>query len=201
MRATNRFARPNHAHHGALRARAALMAWLLALSACAPGADLPPVPPAYSGPYLLGPGDEVRIITFGDTTLTGNFTVDESGHIAMPLLGRVKAAGMTTDALQSEVISELRDRKLFNAPSVVIEVFTRRPVFILGEVQKPGQYPYQPGMTVVSAVAIAGGYTYRAVKQRVEIEREAGSAKATGQAEPGAALQPGDVVTVLERHF
>jgi polysaccharide export outer membrane protein len=99
------------------------------------------------------------------------------------------------------VIAELRDRKLFNAPSVVIEVFTRRPVFVLGEVQKPGQYPYEPGMTVLSAVAIAGGYTYRAVKRRVEIERESGSGKATGQADPGAALQPGDVVTVLERHF
>jgi polysaccharide export outer membrane protein len=206
MRAMNRFARPRFSYpsfagHGVSRARAALMAWVLALSACTPGADLPPVPPAYSGPYLLGPGDEVRMITFGDTTLTGNFTVDESGHVALPLLGRVKAAGLTTDALQSEVIAELRDRKLFNAPSVVIEVFTRRPVFVLGEVQKPGQYPYEPGMTVLSAVAIAGGYTYRAVKRRVEIERESGSGKATGQADPGAALQPGDVVTVLERHF
>ncbi len=99
------------------RARQVLSACVLALAGCAPGSDLPPVPPAYAGPYLLGPGDDVRIITFGDTTLSGNFAVDESGHISMPLLGPVKAGGLTTDALQAEVIEELRNRKLFNAPS------------------------------------------------------------------------------------
>jgi polysaccharide export outer membrane protein len=183
------------------RVRLALFACGVLLAGCAPGADLPPVPPAYAGPYLLGPGDDVRIITFGDTTLSGTFGVDETGDIAMPLLGPVKAAGLTTDALQGVVMGELRRRKLFNAPSVVIEVSTRRPVFVLGEVQKPGQYPYQPGMTVVSAVAIAGGYTYRAVKQRVEVARVTQHGQVKGQADPDAAVQAGDVITVLERHF
>ena len=95
----------------------------------------------------------------------------------------------------------MRDRKLFNAPSVVIEVATRRPVFVLGEVQRPGRYPYEPGMTITSAVAIAGGYTYRAVKQRAEVTRQTGHGSVKGQADPDAAMQAGDVVTVLERHF
>ena len=87
----------------AQRTRLAFFA-VLALAGCAPGADLPQVPPAYTGPYLLGPGDDVRIITFGDTTLSGNFAVDETGFISMPLLGQVKASGLTTDALQGVVI-------------------------------------------------------------------------------------------------
>ena len=185
----------------AQRLRALAAVATLAMASCSPGADLPPVPPAYAGPYLLGPGDELHITTFGDTTLTGTFGVDESGHMSFPLLGTLKAAGLTTDALQAEIVGALREKKLFNAPSVVIEVSTRRPVFVLGEVQKPGQYPYEPRMTVLSAVAIAGGFTYRAVKQRVEVVREVGDTKVTGQAGADAAVQPGDVVTVLERHF
>jgi polysaccharide export outer membrane protein len=150
---------------------------------------------------LLGPGDEVRIITFGDTSLSGNFSVDEGGHISMPLLGLVQASGLTTEALQTEIISELKTKKLYLAPSVVIEVATRRPVFVLGEVQRPGQYPYEPGMTIDSAVAVAGGFTYRAVKARVEVKRQEPGHAMRGQADPDAAVQPGDVITVLERHF
>ncbi len=190
-------ARPSAAQ----RMRLAMFASAITLAGCAPGSDLPPVPPTYSGPYLLGPGDDVRIITFGDTTLSGNFAVDESGFIAMPLLGPIKASGLTTDALQAVLTTELRSRKLFNAPSVVIEVATRRPFYVLGEVQKPGQYPYQPGMTVTSAIAIAGGYTYRAVKQRAEVTRQTDHGSVKGQADPDAAVQAGDVITVLERHF
>jgi len=174
---------------------------VLAVGACSPGGDLPPVPAAYSGPYLLGPGDEIRMITFGDETLTGNFAVDESGHIALPLLGPVKAAGLTTTDLQSLVADALKNRKLFNAPSVVIEVTVRRPVFVLGEVQKPGSFPFEPDMTVRGAVALAGGYTYRAYKGRVEVVRRTEAGRVTGQASPDALLQPGDEVTVLERHF
>ncbi len=186
---------------GSPRLRAFFAVCVIGLAGCSPGADLPPVPPAYAGPYLLGPGDEVRIITFGDATLSGTFAVDESGHISMPLLGPVKAAGLTTDAVQAEVMGELRSRKLFNAPSVVIEVATRRPVFVLGEVQKPGRYAYEPGMTVLSSVAVAGGYSYRAVKERVEISRQTEHGAVKGQADPDAPVQPGDIVTVLERHF
>ncbi len=178
-----------------------LALWILALAACSPGADLPPVPAAYDGPYLLGPGDDIRMITFGDATLTGTFSVDESGRVGLPLLGPVKASGLTTEQLQTDIIDRLKSRKLYNNPSVVIEVAGRRPVFVLGEVQKPGGFPFQPDMTVRGAVALAGGYTYRAFKARVEIVRKTGAGRVTGQAAPDALLQPGDEVTVLERHF
>ncbi len=180
---------------------AALLACALVLAGCAPGSDLPALPPATSGPYLLGPGDSVRLITFGDTTLTGTFGVDESGNIYVPLLGPVKAAGLSTDALQAVVMGDLQTRKLFKSPSVVIEVATRRPVFVLGEVQRPGRFAYEPGMTVQSVVAIAGGFTYRAVKQRVEVARITDHGSVKGQADPDAQVQAGDIITVLERHF
>jgi polysaccharide export outer membrane protein len=173
----------------------------MSLAACAPGADLPPVPPAYTGPYLLGAGDDIRMITFGDATLTGTFSVDESGRVGLPLLGPVNAAGLTTAQLQTDIIDALKRKKLYNNPSVVIEVASRRPVFVLGEVQKPGGFPFEPDMSVRSAIALAGGFTYRAYKNRVEIVRKTSTGKVKGQATPDAPLQPGDEVTALERHF
>ena len=175
----------------------ALLAWL---AGCAPGGDLPHLPPPDQA-YRLGPGDEVRVITYGESSLTGSFRVDDSGRIDLPLLGQVKAAGLTTSQLADHVELALRTRKLLTDPSVTIESALRRPVFVLGEVQHPGRYAYEPGMTVLSAVAIAGGFTYRAVKRRVEIVRQGADGPMDGQAGAGDPVAPGDVINVLERHI
>ncbi len=159
------------------------------------------MPDARSGAYTLGPGDKLRIITYGDENLTGDFTLNGSGDLQIPLLGTVPAEGRTIPQLQNAIVSSLRHRGLLRNPSVSVEVSEYRPIFVLGEVNKPGQYPFQPDMTVVSAIAVAGGYTYRAVKQRVEITRSEGHAVEHGQAPPDDLLRPGDVVTVLERNF
>jgi polysaccharide export outer membrane protein len=180
---------------------AILTACVMALCACTPGADLPDIPPAYAGPYLLGPGDQIHMTTFGEASMTGTFTVDETGHVALPLLGSVPAQGETTTQLQDKIASALRDKKLYTNPSIAIEVAERRPVFVLGEVQKPGAFPYTPSLSVRSAVALAGGFTYRAYKARVEIVRQTAQGKAKGAADQDAPLQPGDEITVLERHF
>lgn len=172
------------------------------LSACsAPGSDLPPVPTADTSAYRLGAGDQVRIITFSDEQLTGEFRVADSGNIALPLLGSVKAAGLTPAQLEGEVANALRQRNLYKDPSVAVEVIAYRPVFILGEVNRPGQYPYQPGMTVVTAVAIAGGYTYRAVQDDASIVRTVDGKAIEGRAERETYVRPGDVITVFERTF
>lgn len=171
------------------------------LGACNPGAGLPPLPRSDSRDYLLGPGDRVRIITFGDQQLTGEFRVNDSGFIAIPLLGNVEAAGLTPRELERRVEAALTQAKLFKNPSVSVEVVAYRPIFVLGEVSKPGQYPYQPGMTAVAAVAIAGGFTYRAVTDVFSVVRTTNGRSVEARAYRQSVLQPGDVLTVYERVF
>ncbi len=171
------------------------------LTACAPGADLAPLPDYQAKGYGLGVGDQVRIITFGEDQLTGEFRVDDQGRIAMPLLGGVTAAGLTPQQLAGSITEDLRKRKLLRDPSVSVEVLAYRPIFVLGEVAKPGQYPYQPGMTVLTTVAIAGGFTYRGVQDYASVIRTTGGTAVEGVAVPSAFVAPGDVIKVFERRF
>jgi polysaccharide biosynthesis/export protein len=178
-----------------------LLASLLQLASCAgPAAGLPPLPKTESD-YHLGPGDQVRIITFGEEQLTGEFRVGASGDITLPLAGPVHAAGLTTRELEQAIAQVLERSKLYKNPSVSVEVTSYRPIFILGEVSRPGQYPYQPGMTVVTAVAIAGGFTYRAVDNVFSIVRESDGKAMEGRADRQTLVEPGDVITVFERRF
>jgi polysaccharide export outer membrane protein len=182
---------------------APLLAALLLLGGCGAlfGPDLPPVPATATGDYLLGRGDQVRIITFGEEQLTGEFRVGASGDIALPLVGAVHAEGLTPKQLEAAVAAALRRANMFRNPSVSVEVIAYRPVFILGEVARAGQYPYQPGMTVVTAAAVAGGYTYRAVQDRATIVRTVNGSAVEGAAGRQTYVEPGDVITVPERHF
>ena len=181
-------------------ARSACLITLL-LAGCAPGRNLPDLPPYQGQGYGLGAGDQIRIITFGEDELTGEFRVDDQGDIAVPLLGNIRAAGLTPTQLGTRVGDMLKQKNLLRNPSVAVEVLAYRPVFVLGEVAKPGQYPYQPGMTVLTTVAIAGGYTYRAFDDYVSMVRTTGKTPVTGKAPPSAQVAPGDVINVLERHF
>ncbi len=173
----------------------------MTLSACAPGANLPPLPQNEGRPYALGPGDQLRVITYGEEQLTGDFIVNDAGDIEVPLLGGVKTKGLTVAQLQDEMTAELKSRKLIRTPSVAVEVSRYRPIFVLGEVSRPGSYPYQPDMTVLTAVALAGGFTYRAVKATQSVTRASSGQATESRATPQSLLQPGDVVDVLERHF
>jgi polysaccharide export outer membrane protein len=180
---------------------------VLSLSGCAwlgwggQGANLPPIPAGGSDVYRLGPGDQVRIITLSEDRLTGEFRVNDSGAVALPLLGTVQAAGMTTADLEHTISAALVQAQLIREPSVSVEVISYRPIFVLGEVNKPGQYPYQPGMTVVTAVAVAGGFTYRAVDDRAAIVRSVDGKAVEGRAERQTYVQPGDVITIYERRW
>ncbi|HET6608760.1 MAG TPA: polysaccharide biosynthesis/export family protein [Rhodopila sp.] len=173
----------------------------LLCAGCAPGRDLPDLPPAAAGPYRLGPGDVVRLITYQEDALTAEFRVSDSGTIALPLIGVMKAAGLSTDALAAEVSDALVKRSLLVAPSVAAEVVTYRPIFVLGEVSKPGQYPYQPGMTMVTAAAVAGGFTYRAIDDYASVVRSGHGSAIEGKATRQTLIAPGDVITVFERRF
>lgn len=173
----------------------------LLVPACAPGGGLAELPSTDPGSYRLGSGDVVRLITVGDDTLTGEFRVSDSGAVALPLLGSVRAAGLTPDELAVEVRDTLVKANLYTAPSVSVEITTYRPIFVLGEVSKPGQYSYQPGMTMVTAAAVAGGFTYRAVKDYASIVRTRDGVAVEGKAARQSFIQPGDVITVYERRF
>jgi polysaccharide export outer membrane protein len=179
-----------------------LVVLLLGLAACAgPGEDLPPILPAAAGPYRLGTGDLVRIIVYGNRELTGSFAVGDDGTVSLPLAGPVPASGHDSNGLAGTIAARLESRGMMRAPSVAVEVERYRPIFLLGEVTKPGQYPYEPGMTVIAAVSVAGGYTYRAIHAYVGVLRQTPGGLVTGRAVPDDPLAPGDVVTVYDRRF
>lgn len=151
-------------------------------------------------PYRLDSGDKLRVTVFGQESLTGNYSVDSTGNLSMPLVGSVQARGTTTTELRTR-LAGLLSREYLRDPDVSVEVETYRPFFILGEVKNPGQYPYVAGMTVQTAAAIAGGFTPRARTDVVEITRLAGNRTTAGYAAAIAAVRPGDTINVAERYF
>ena len=151
--------------------------------------------------YKLAANDRLRITVFGQPTLTGEYVLDGNGVLAFPLIGNVPADGLTTSQLQQAIAHKLEPDYLVN-PNVSAEVVTRRPFYVIGEVHKPGNYPYVTGMTALNAVAMAGGFTYRARKGDFYIKRLDSSGQLVRiVAKPGMMIQPGDTVEVRERLF
>ena len=149
--------------------------------------------------YRLGSGDKLRVIVFGEDDLSGEFDVTGSGKVSLPLIGQVQAAGLTLDEFEAEVTRSLKQGYLTN-PKVSVEVLNYRPFYIIGEVDKPGQYPYTNGMNVLNAVAVAGGFTYRAREDEVFITRDGEKEKAYA-ADQAVRVLPGDIVRIPERYF
>ncbi len=148
--------------------------------------------------YTLGVDDKLRLTVFGEKDLSGEFSVSSTGTISMPLIGEVQAAGKTVSQVQTDITRKLSDGYMKN-PKVSLEVEGYRPFFIVGEILKPGSYNYVNGMLVINAVALAGGYTYRADKDDIRL-RHAGSDVEEKVGEDSA-VQPGDVITIPERFF
>jgi polysaccharide export outer membrane protein len=197
-----------------LRRRAGTLALALALAGCAGGPSGPAAPTPSATPpvaegapsadllsnaYKLGSGDRIRLVVFRHEDLSGEFALDGAGNFAMPLIGEVQAYGLTTRELEQRVAEKLQDGYLVD-PQVGIEVLNYRPFYILGEVRSPGSYPYVNGMTVLNAVALAGGFSYRAQQDDFLLQR--GGSNTAGQEVGGTTpLLPGDIVTVQERFF
>ncbi len=150
--------------------------------------------------YQLGSGDKIRVTVFGEDDLSGNFVVDGKGAIAMPLIGEVLIGGKTLRAAETEIVTKLLDGFL-KQPRVSLEVLNFRPFYILGEVNRPGSYPYVDGMTVLNAVALAGGFTYRANEKEVIITRDTDLNKRETETTTSARVFPGDMIRVKERFF
>ncbi len=180
-----------------------LAALALLVSGCAAhGADSAVIAaPAVAEPYHLGAGDELRINVFGLDAANNSYLIGDSGGISVPLVGPIDAAGKTVAEVEAMIAESLRTRQIVRDPNVSVQITKYRPFYILGEVQRPGQYPYVPGMTVLNAVSIAGGYTFRANNRRAMIVRNAGSGAQTAAARPDTRVLPGDTVNIPESWF
>lgn len=176
-----------------------LVAVAVLLGACASSPALPPAMDMDMATvdYKLGPGDKVNMKVFGDETLSGAYQVDGKGMFSVPLLGNIEASGLSKNELENVLRTKLR--RYLNDPRVAIEIESYRPFYIIGEVQKPGSYNYVNGMTVINAVAIAGGFTYRAKEDAFAIRRAAD--RSTVEGRQMSQVQPGDVIVVRERFF
>lgn len=150
--------------------------------------------------YRLGAGDQVRLSVFGEDDLGGVFSVSGEGKLSLPLIGDVAVVGKTVAEVRDLVADKYRQGYL-KEPRVTIEVLNFRPFYILGEVNKPGEYPYNNGMTVVNAVALASGFTYRADQKWVFIKHPSDSKEEKVKLTSDLTVGPGDTVRIAERYF
>lgn len=149
--------------------------------------------------YRLGSGDKIRVTVFNETDLSGDFDVNDQGSVSLPLIGNVAVAGKTVNEAEATITQKYGANYLVN-PRVTVEVLNYRPFFILGEVKNPGSYPFVAGMTVLNAIALAGGYTPRADKGDITVRHVNSSSSAENIGIDNQIL-PGDVITVKERFF
>src|SRR6266481_8946481 len=171
----------------------ALMILFAPAGCSSPGSDLPTLAPKQAASsYHLGPGDRLETKVLGGDELASQYSVQDDGTIRMLLTGEVPAAGLTPDQLERSIEQKLKAGRYINEPHASVAVLTYRPFYILGEVARPGGYPYASGMRVLSAVAAAQGYTYRANQDYVIITRNGEDGRAAGL----TPIQPDDIIRV-----
>lgn len=152
----------------------------------------------YQHKHRLGPGDLISISVYDEPDLSFQVVVDKTGSIDFPFVGPIETVGKTTETLQAAIDQGLRDGYLV-APEVTVTIVRYRPYFINGEVRKPSAYPYTPGITVIKAITLAGGYTQRAAKDKLLIQRE--GEQNVYRARPDTLVRPGDILTIKESLF
>jgi polysaccharide export outer membrane protein len=150
--------------------------------------------------YQMGAGDRLKIVTYGEEKLTGEFVVSGEGVVAFPLVGDVPARGRTVADFRADLVARL-SREFLRNPSVTVDVVNFRPVYVLGEVAKPGEFPFAENMTVYTLVAKAGGFTYRANRRTVFIRREGQPVETAHMLSGTTVVRPGDTIRIGERYF
>lgn len=178
-----------------LRAMAVVAALALAIEASAAA------PPSYGGAdYRLGTNDKIRVTVYDEADLSGEFQVDATGFVRLPLIGQTRAGGVTAHDLEASISAALANGYL-NDPHVNVEVITYRPFYVVGEVLKPGEYPYANGMTASSAVALAGGFSPKAVQSVVYVRHQGDSSEVRVAANDSVPIRPGDVLRIDSTTF
>jgi len=172
-----------------------------ALSACAPGRDLTPLPPYNPASYTIGVGDRIHVSTFGENDFQADQKIPIDGNLTFPLIGSVPAAGQTASHLADMIASRLQKNHVLHDAKVTVQIEEYRPVSVIGEVEHGGQFAYQPGMTMLSAVAAAGGFSYRAFSDYAYVVRQQAGKSVIGRLDPQDYVKPNDVIRIYERHF
>ncbi|HUJ47753.1 MAG TPA: polysaccharide biosynthesis/export family protein [Rhizomicrobium sp.] len=150
--------------------------------------------------YRLGTGDKVRVTVYGEDDLGGEFEIDGNGAISLPLIGEVTAAGESASSLEQQIATKLADGYLQN-PRVSVAISTYRPFYVIGQVNRPGQFPYVNGMSALNAVALAGGYTTQANEGTIYVRRNGSPREEELPADQMTSILPGDVVRVPQSTF
>ena len=170
--------------------------------ASASGLQLASARSAPVGPrtYVLRPNDQVRVQVYNEPNATGVYTVDGGGYVSVPLAGRIRAAGLTPAELEGSITKHLKG-SILTDPHVNVQVATYGPIYIRGEVKQPGQFPYAPGMTIGDAVALAGGYTYRADDSVAYVRSSSSPREVARPLRSDVPVAPGDNIRIPESYF
>src|SRR6476660_5185008 len=187
-----------------VRVYSALVSIALLISGCTGGslseAEQQSMAAAAVAAPKLQPGDKIRVNVYGENNLSGDYEIDQSGQISLPLAGTIEAVGLTQSELEQALAKKFRSEYLKN-PKVTVTIATLRPFYMMGEVTKPGEYPYKSGLNVLTAMAIAGGPTYRASRSTVQIQRQGEGSMRDYPISASVPILPGDVIRVPERYF
>ena len=167
----------------------------------APQGQMPSVEFVQDENYRLGSGDKLKVIVYGEEDLGGEYFVAGNGEVQLPLLGQMRASGLTIHDFQAAIAAKFVSEGYLNNPRVSVEVQNYRPFYIIGEVKTPGQYPYVSGMNILNAVALAGGYTYRADDKTVYVRRNGSTNETRMKADQTTVINPGDIIRIDERIF
>ena len=156
--------------------------------------------PAAPSEYVLGPGDKLRLTVYGETDLSGEFTIDGSGYARLPLIGQTRAAGYTARQLEQQITAML-SRGYMKSPRVSVDISTYRPFYVIGAVNRPGQYPFVEHMSAMNAIALAGGFNPSAVESVIFVRHEGSNKEEEVPVDQVPLIQPGDVIKVHTTFF
>lgn len=183
-----------------------ILAFAVALavaSGCSSGTSgLAPLPvSSATQEYRLAAGDKIRLQVYGLDSFNNDYTIGDSGQLSLPMIDAVPVAGMTLAEVEQAIKQALAQRQILRDPVVNAQHVLLRPFYIMGEVRNPGEYAYRPGTTVMSAIALAGGFTYRASISSVAVTRTINGREITGSATQETRIEPGDRIRVFEKWF
>ena len=172
------------------------------IAACSTGPAManPQQAVAASDSYRLGTGDEIKVTVFGEADLSGPKIVDGQGAVTLDLIGPVEVRGLTLNEVSRRIEAKLKDGWLRD-PKVTAEMTKGRPYYILGEVNRAGEYPFTSGLTIMNAIAAAGDFTYRADKKKIMVTSADTGVEREVKLTPITPVQPGDRIRILERYF
>jgi protein involved in polysaccharide export with SLBB domain len=163
-------------------------------------ADLQAVAAAATAVPRFQGGEKIRITVYGEPTLSGDYDIDPNGVVSLPLAGTVQAVGLTQPELEQALAKKFKSEYLRN-PKVTVTILQFRPIYIVGEISKPGEFPFKPGLNILTAMALAGGGTYRANRNYVLIQHIGETDMKEYPQSAETMILPGDLIRVPERYF